>query len=49
MARLVEIRQHVVGLREVTAKLDAARGDYLQSTWDGGSLGVRQVGVVGWV
>lgn len=41
--RLTEIRQHAVTLRELKAKLKTARGDYLQTTWDGGSLRVRQV------
>lgn len=41
--RLAEIRQHVVTLKELCAKLDAARGDYLQTSWDGSSLRVRQV------
>lgn len=43
LARLVEIRQHVVTLSELRVKLDTARGDYLQTTWDGASLRVRQV------
>eukprot|EP00752_Nemacystus_decipiens_P004767 g4338.t2 len=42
LASLVEIRQHVVALRELRVKLDTARGDYLRTTWDGGSLCVRQ-------
>ncbi|CAM9491345.1 unnamed protein product [Scytosiphon promiscuus] len=41
--RLAEIRQHVVTLKELCAKLDAARGDYLHTSWDGSSLRVRQV------
>eukprot|EP00903_Cladosiphon_okamuranus_P008160 g7859.t1 len=42
VARLVEVRQHVVTLRELRIKLDTARGDYLRTTWDGASLRVRQ-------
>ncbi|CAM9483745.1 unnamed protein product, partial [Ectocarpus fasciculatus] len=40
--RLAEIRQHVLTLKGLRVKLNAARGDYLQTSWDGGSLRVRQ-------
>lgn len=46
-SRLADVKQHIVTLRELRTKLDSARGDYLQTTWDGGSLRVRQV-YIGW-
>ncbi|CAM9843940.1 unnamed protein product [Ectocarpus sp. 6 AP-2014] len=42
VTRLAEIRQHLLTLKGLRVKLNAARGDYLQTSWDGGSLRVRQ-------
>lgn len=41
--RLAEIREHVVMLKELRVKVDAVKADFLQTTWDGESLRVRQV------
>ena len=43
MGRLAEIRQHIITLEELRAKLDTTRGEYLRAEWDGGSFRVRQV------
>lgn len=43
VSRLAEIRQHIITLEELRAKLDTTRGEYLRAEWDGGSFRVRQV------
>lgn len=41
--RLADVRQHVVSLKEVRAKIEAARADFVETHWDGSSLRVKQV------
>lgn len=45
--RLTHIRQHIIVLKELRVKVEAIRGDHLETRWDGTSLRVMQVSLHG--